>query len=44
MEYFTCAEASKLLGITSRRIRQMCKNGEIVGAVKRSMMVILCVM
>ena len=34
MKYLTCKEASKLLGITSRRAQQMCKAGEIAGAVK----------
>ena len=35
MKYLTCKEASKLLGITSRRAQQMCKAGEIAGAVKQ---------
>lgn len=41
MKYITCAEASALMGITARRIQQMCKNGEIAGAQKmgRSWMV-----
>ena len=35
MKYITCAEASKLMGMTVRRIQQMCKNGEIIGAIKQ---------
>lgn len=35
MKYMTCAEASALMGITPRRIQQMCKSGEISGAVKK---------
>ena len=35
MEYITCAEASKILKNSPRRIQQMCKNGEISGAVKQ---------
>ncbi len=35
MEYMTCNEAHELWGITARRIQQMCKNGDIVGAKKR---------
>lgn len=35
MKYITCGEASKLLGITERRVQQMCKNGEIEGAFKQ---------
>ena len=34
MKYITCAEASALMRITSRRIQQMCKDGEIAGAKK----------
>ncbi len=34
MDYMTCNEAAELWGITSRRIQQMCKNGDIKGAVK----------
>ena len=32
MEYMTCIEAHELWGITTRRIQQMCKNGDIEGA------------
>lgn len=35
MRYLTCLEASKYMDITSRRIQQMCKNGEIPGAIKK---------
>lgn len=35
MKYYTCKEASKLLDITARRIQQMCKGGEIIGAEKQ---------
>ena len=35
MEYMTCNEAHELWGITARRIQQMCKNGDIVGATKQ---------
>lgn len=35
MEYMTCMEAHELWGITPRRIQQMCKNGDIEGAVKK---------
>ena len=35
MEYMTCIEAHELWGITPRRIQQMCKNGDIEGAVKK---------
>ena len=35
MEYMTCLEAHELWGITPRRIQQMCKNGDIEGAVKK---------
>ena len=31
----TCAEASVLMNISVRRIQQMCKNGDITGAVKQ---------
>lgn len=34
MKYITCQEASKLWGTSIRRIQQMCKNGEIEGAIK----------
>lgn len=35
MKYLTCSEASLLMGTTTRRVQQMCKNGEIVGAIKK---------
>lgn len=35
MRYLTCSEASVLMGTTPRRVQQMCKNGEIVGAIKK---------
>ena len=35
MEYMTCAEAHELWGITARRIQQMCKDGNIQGAIKK---------
>ena len=35
MEYMTCMEAHELWGITPRRIQQMCKKGDIEGAVKK---------
>lgn len=35
MEYVNCNEVHKLLGITTRRIQQMCKNGDINGATKK---------
>ena len=34
MKYITCAEVSDIMGITIRRIQQMCKSGEICGAIK----------
>ena len=34
MKFLTCSEASALMGITVRRIQQMCKRNEIPGAVK----------
>ncbi len=34
MDYISCAEAAKLMNITVRRVQQMCKTGEIPGAVK----------
>lgn len=35
MDYMTCTEASAVMGMTVRRIQQMCKNGEIEGAIKQ---------
>lgn len=34
MGYLSCADAAKAMGISIRRIQQMCKQGEISGAVK----------
>ena len=34
MNYLSCADAAKAMGITIRRIQQMCKSGEIPGAFK----------
>ena len=34
MNYLSCADAAKAMGITVRRIQQMCKRGEIPGASK----------
>lgn len=34
MRYMTCVEAAKQMGISTRRIQQLCKKGEIAGAVK----------
>ena len=34
MEYLSCADAANSMGISVRRIQQMCKNGELPGAVK----------
>lgn len=35
MEYVSCNEMHKILGITTRRIQQICKNGDIKGAIKK---------
>ena len=35
MKYLSINEASKLWGVTPRRIQQLCKSGEIPGAVKQ---------
>ena len=35
MKFISCSEAAALLGFTERRIQQMCKNGEIPGAIKK---------
>ena len=35
MEYLSCADTAKTLGMSIRRIQQMCKRGEIPGAVKK---------
>ena len=34
MEYLSCSDASKAMGFSVRRIQQMCKNGELPGAIK----------
>lgn len=34
MEYLSCSDASKARGFSVRRIQQMCKNGELPGAIK----------
>lgn len=34
MEYLSCSDASKAMGSSVRRIQQMCKNGELSGAIK----------
>jgi len=35
MKFISCSEAANLLRFTERRIQQMCKNGEIPGAIKK---------
>lgn len=34
MEYLSCSDISKSMGFSIRRIQQMCKNGELPGAIK----------
>lgn len=34
MAYLSCSDASKAMGFSVRRIQQMCKNGELPGAIK----------
>lgn len=34
MVYLSCSDASKAMGFSVRRIQQMCKNGELTGAIK----------
>jgi len=34
MEYLSCSDASKAMGFSVRRTQQMCKNGELPGAIK----------
>ena len=34
MNYLSSTEASKRLGLSARRVQQMCKSGEIPGAIK----------
>lgn len=35
MNYLSCAEAAEAMGLTLRRVQQMCKRGEIPGATKQ---------
>lgn len=35
MRYLTGSEAAVLMGVSVRRVQQMCKNGEIAGAIKK---------
>ena len=35
MNYLSSMETAKAMGITVRRVQQMCKQGEISGAVKK---------
>ena len=35
MKYLNCSEAAALMGTTPRRVQQMCKTGEIIGAIKK---------
>ena len=35
MEYLTCIEAAEKLGISLRRIQQLCKTGQMSGAIKQ---------
>lgn len=34
MDYISCESAAKKMGVSARRIQQMCKQKEIVGAIK----------
>ena len=34
MDYLSCEDVAKSMGTTVRRVQQMCKKGEIEGAVK----------
>lgn len=34
MHYLSCAEAAERLGMSARRVQQMCKRGDIAGAMK----------
>ena len=34
MKYLSCSDISKSMGFSIRRIQQMCKNGELPGAIK----------
>lgn len=34
MNYISCKSAAKMIGVSTRRIQQMCKQKEIVGAIK----------
>lgn len=35
MKYLSCADVSKKLNISVRRIQQMCKDGDFSGTVKQ---------
>lgn len=35
MKYLTCTQAAELIGMSPRRVQQMCKNSEISGAIKK---------
>lgn len=37
MKYLSCSDASKAMGFSVRRIQQMCKNGELPGAIKEGL-------
>ena len=36
MSYLSCADVAKAMGVSSRRVQQMCKQGDFPGALKRS--------
>ena len=40
MKYMTCTEAASIMNMTSRRVQQMCKNGDIAGAIKQGLPVL----
>ena len=35
VEYVNVSEAASKMGVSVRRVQQMCKNGEISGAIKK---------
>lgn len=35
MGYVSCDEAAKKIGVTVRRMQQMCKDGEVSGVLKK---------
>ena len=41
MEYLSCSDASKAMGFSVRRIQQMCKNGELPGAIKEGRLLLI---